>query len=151
MKNNLLKANGLNIVEMNGLLDQIEESLLKRILLDSLLHDLMETGYWANEVLQMRISYKERLELLQVIARVKYLQNLYLESVLQERSQQLTKELQALISDEAWRVYLRLEEVKGMELEYFQRRDLHPDFNLELIVSEQELNARLSMMRLKTF
>jgi len=151
MQNNLLKADGLNIVEMNGILDQVEESLLKRIILDSLLYDLMETGYWANEVLQMRISYKERLELIQVVERVKYLRNLYLESVLQERSRQLAKELQNLISDEAWRVYMRLEEVRGMELEYFQTRELHPDFNLELVVAEQELNTRLSAMRLKTF
>jgi hypothetical protein len=133
------------------MLDRIEVALLQHEVEETLVYDVMEAGYWANEVLQARVSYEERMELFCILQRVKYLQTLYLENVLNQRANTLSSELQEMISPEAWRVFLRLDEVRGMELEYFQGNCFHPDQNLELVCSEQDLRSRLSSLKLKTY
>lgn len=146
-----LKANATSMGEMQAMLNRIEEALLNHQVEEAWVYDLMEVGYWANEVLQSRVSYEERMGLFSLLQRVKYLQTLYLENVLNQRANALAKELKEMISPEAWRVFLRLDEVRGMELEYFQGSCFHSDLNLELVCSEQDLRSRLSALKLKTY
>lgn len=140
---------GIN--EMKAILDRVEESILEYQLQESQSSELAEVGYWANELLQSRISYEDTQALHGIIGRVGYLQMLYLETTLDLRASQLMQELKTLIPDEAWRVYLRLDEVRGLEQEYFRGKNYRGDFNLNLVMQEQELQARLSALKLKTY
>lgn len=149
MVEKILEANETSLVAIHNVLDRVEVALLQGQVQETLVSDLMEVGYWANEVLQSRISYEEHQTLLHYLHRVKYLQMLYLENVLSQRVNTLSQELKALISPEAWRVFLRLDEVRGMELESFEGNPFDGDYNLELICSEQALRSRLSALKLK--
>ncbi|AZR72554.1 hypothetical protein BBF96_03635 [Anoxybacter fermentans] len=150
MAQNLLSVNHQQIVEMEEMLDRLEERLLKYEIEEEMVNELVEIGYWANELLQSRISYRERQSLVNLIQRVRYLQILYLESFLNLRVNQLSQELKGLISDQAWQIYLRLDELRGMEREFFKEKDYHLDFNTDLLNLEQELIARLVLLKLTT-
>lgn len=151
MGDRILRTNEISMREMKAVLDEVERALLQYQAEEALVNDLMEVGYWANEVLQARVSYDERMELIGFLHRVRYLQALFLENVLTQRANILSQELKATITPEAWRVFLRLDEVRGMELEYFQGSCFHRDLNLELVCSEQDLRSRLSAVKLRSY
>lgn len=146
-----IAENVKSICEMKVILERLEEMILNYELQESLVNELAEISYWANELLQSRICYDDIQALETIIRRVRHLQLLYLETSLDFRADQLTKELKGLLSEEAWRVFLRLDEVRGMELEYFHGKDFHRDYNIALLINEQELQARLSAIKLKTY
>lgn len=151
MTQNLLHANQKTISNLNESLDHLEFCLLQYQVEESLAHDLIEVGYWANELLQTRISFTERQQLIQIIQRVSHLQMLFLQSVLDLRAQELTRELKGMISDDAWRVYLRLDEVYEMEKEFFRSKNFQYDYNLDLRNLEQEVFARYTNINIKTY
>lgn len=151
MTQNLLQANQDTINKLNQSLDQLEVKLLEFQIHENLVQELMEVGYWANELLQSRVSYVEQQRFLEIIQRVTYLQMLFLQSAFDLRVQELTKELKGLISDEAWRVYLRLDEIYTMEKEFFQGKHYHYDFNMNLLNLEQEVFARYMSLKVRAY
>lgn len=151
MKQNLLQANQETINRLNQSLDQLEVKLLEFQIHEELAQELMEIGYWANELLQSRVSYVEQQRFLEIIRRVTHLQMLFFQSVLDLRARELTKELKDLISEEAWRVYLRLDEIYTMEKEFFEDKNYHYDFNMNLLNLEQEVFARYMNLKVRVY
>ncbi|MCK4259634.1 MAG: hypothetical protein KAX49_11690 [Halanaerobiales bacterium] len=149
MSKSPLSTNQRHIEEMKESLGIIEVELLSYKMNNIKIAELIEIGYWINELLQTRISFKEREELFKLVSYVKYLQIVYLESSLDLCANQLSKRLKGLIDKEAWQIYLKLDEVRSIEREFFQGKDYHRDFNLDLVHLEQELMARLSVIECK--
>ena len=143
MSKELINTHSQQVEKQRGLLDRLEEDLIQHQFSEEMAEQLIEVGYWANEVLQTRISYYERKLLTDMIQRVRYLQMLYLESHIMNRLNQLSGKLREAISAEAWQLYLEIDSLRGIEQEFFQDKNLHTDYNKELIHMEQELFTRL--------
>ena len=131
------------IGEMNNKLDSIEKKLLQHQFSNNLVDALFQVGYWANELLQIKSEYEFQQQLLAVIKKVEYLQKLCLKNVIKLQTVHLANSLKKLISDKAWKIFLKLDELRSLEIEYFQDKSISPDFNLDLSAQEQELKARM--------
>ncbi len=151
MTQNSVNGSLFKIGEMDEKLEQIEEQILEYHPDDSIVIELGEISFAINELLQHRISWYEQQILNNLLQRAKYLRSLYLKTVLELRCNELSARLKELVSDNAWRVFMQLDEVRSMEQDLFCRGELHQDHYLDIFFAQQELKARLNEITLKAF
>lgn len=132
--------------ELNNKLDWIEKKLLQHQFTSNLIDNLFEVGHWANELLQIKCEYELQRQLIKIIKKVEYLQKLCFKNALNLQTVQLANSLKKLISDKAWKVFLKIDELRCLEIEYLQDKSIYPDYNLDLCAQEQELKTRLAAL-----
>lgn len=151
MTKEVMYGNIYKISVVEERLEKIEEQILKYEVDDSLVTELGEIAIQVNELLQYRISWYDQQILNNLLKRINYLRALYLKTVLDVRAGKLSAELKELVTDKAWRVFLRLDEVRGMELDLVSKHQLHQDYYLDILSAQHELKARIQEIGLKTY
>lgn len=149
MTQKLFYGNSHKLSELVQRLDDLEQRILEYKLTTGLFDELSEIGCQVNELLQYRISYADQQFVLKLIKRIKYLYLFSFRTVVKLQANKLAKELQEMVSPHAWQVFLRLDELRGIEISTLQGNYLFSDHYFDLLSLQQELKTILAEINLQ--